>query len=272
MSTFVRYNLPSAGRVDIPLLTQLIPGGIKPATIFGVEFDPESQWFAVAATIAAKTLLENRSVGYLAMARSRNNVLDALSALEINVSATLKEGRLEVQDWYSATLTGGRVRTEGGHEGLFEQIDGGVRVRSLKVSDLSLEWLKWTKLSPEVYERDTVGQTHMAGWSLLLVESCSSQMRFNDEKAYVEWMESRVNPNERRANRITLQGFVRGVHPEWVYRRMEADWDGVIDIRVMEKEEKAQNFLRIRSLRGQPHDSAWHQIEIKPNGEATLAT
>ncbi len=70
---------------------------------------------------------------------------------------------------------------------------------------------------------------------------------------------------------VTLQGFIRGIHSEWLYKRMEAASDGVIDVRVMEREEEAKNFLRVRSLKGQPHDSRWHEIKIKSNGEATLA-
>ena len=66
--------------------------------------------------------------------------------------------------------------------------------------------------------------------------------------------------------------FVMEFDPEsqWFYKRMEAPSDGVIDIRVMQHEGIAKNFLRVRSLRGQPHDAAWHEIEIKSNGEATL--
>jgi KaiC/GvpD/RAD55 family RecA-like ATPase len=263
--------MPPRDRVNIPLLTQLVPGGIRPATIFGVEFDPESQWFAVATTVAAKSLLENEYVTYLAMARPRDNVFRDLSALGVDLSATLKADRLVVDDWYSAALTGGRVGTDGGGpRGEFtEPIEGGLRVLSLKVADLSLEWLKRSKLSLEISEKD------IDSWppgSLVFVESCSAQLRFNEEKPYVEWMESRVNPSERKRNSITFQGFARGVHSEWVYRRMEADWDGVVDIRVMDEGGEAKSFLRIRSLKGQSHDGRWHEIEIRSNGEAVLST
>jgi KaiC/GvpD/RAD55 family RecA-like ATPase len=256
--------LSSPERVNVPLLARLIPGGVRPATIFGVEFDPESQWFAVATTIAAKTLLQNRYVSYLAMARPLDNVLQELSALGVNVAAAFKSALLEVIDWYSATLTGGRLGTGAGQEEVFEQIEEGVsRIRSLKVADLSLHWLKQMKSGPEIYEKARTGEFGF-------VESCSSQLRFNEEKPYVEWMESRVNPEERRLKNITFQGFVRGVHSEWVYRRMEADWDGVIDVRVMDEGGEAKSFLRMRSLKGLPYDGRWHEIEIKPNGEAVL--
>ena len=31
-------------------------------------------------------------------------------------------------------------------------------------------------------------------------------------------------------------------------------------------------LLRVTSLKGQPHDTRWHEIQIKPNGEAVLVT
>jgi len=96
-------------------------------------------------------------------------------------------------------------------------------------------------------------------------------LRFNEENAYVEFLRTRGLPNERRAGRIHLSGLVLGVHSESFYKRMENACDGVIEIRVMERGDEAKNLLRVRSLKGQRHDSRWHEIEIKPNGEAILA-
>jgi len=44
--------------------------------------------------------------------------------------------------------------------------------------------------------------------------------------------------------------------------------DGLIEIRVLDQEGPAKNFLRIRALKGQPHDAAWH--EIKPLRNAAV--
>lgn len=258
--------MTSPGTVHIPLLNGMIPGGVKLGTMFLVEFDPDSQWFSVATTIVANYFGTNHHVCYLAMARSPEAVRAAVSGLEVDISAAETSGRLVVEDWYSATLTGGRLEPPSGQIGLFEPTQGGLRVRSLKVADLSVEWLKTAKTGPQAYD---IVDRWPAG-SLIVVESLSGILRFNEEKAFVEWMESRVNPEERKRRTITLQGFVRGIHSDWLYRRMEGASDGVIDIRVMERGEEAKSLLRVRSLKGQPHDSRWHEIEIKPNGEATL--
>ena len=233
-----------------------------------VEYDPESQWISVATTIAARFFQSNRNVSYLAMARPPEDVKLSLSALGVDVAEAEKSGRLVVEDWYSATLTGGRLGTAGSQAEVFERVQGGLRARSLKVADLSIEWLKTSKLGPQQYD---IVDYWPAG-SLIVVESFSGILRFNEEKAFVEWMESRVNPEERKRKSVTIQGFVRGIHSDRLYKRMENASDGVIDIRVMERGEETKNLLRVRSLKGQPHNTRWHEIEIKSNGGATLVT
>jgi KaiC/GvpD/RAD55 family RecA-like ATPase len=139
-------------------------------------------------------------------------------------------------------------------------------MRSLKIADLSIEWLRASKHG---WPAEDVIET----WpprALAISESASLMMRFNDENTYLEWMISRGNPNERKARRIYLGGFARGVHSESFYKRLEEDCDGIIDLRVMERDDESKTLLRVRSLKGQPHDARWHEIKIKPNGEAAL--
>lgn len=254
--------MDSVKAVKIPPLGNLIPDGIKPGTMLLVEFDPESQWFSIATTLAANTFRDDRYVGYLAMARPVEDVKQSLSEIGIDVRQTKALERLVVEDWYSATRSGGRLEPHGPE--VFERTAEGLRVRSLRIADLSVDWLTTSKSGPRVY--DIVDFWPPA--SLVIVESFSAILRFNDEKPFVEWLESRVNPEERKRKSITLQGIVRGVHSEWLYKRMESTCDGVVDLRVMEREEETSTFLRVRSLKGQPHDSRWHEIEIRSNGEA----
>ncbi len=258
--------MPSDTPVSIHILTGLIPDGVKPGTQFIVEFDPESQWLAVAATIAAGYLRTGGRVAYVTNLRSPETVKENLLALGVDVSAATSEGRFNLDDWYSATLSGGRL--EGGGPSMFEPIEGGLRVRSLKVADLSVKWLKDMK---QGFEPSDVIETWPPG-ALGVSESMSEDLRFNEEKPYLEFVITRGLPNNRRGKRINLHGVVRDVHTESFYKRLEGAVDGVIDLRVMERDEEAKNLLRVRSLKGQPHDARWHEIEIKPNGEAILRT
>jgi len=261
-----RSGLATSGGISPPLLSQLIPSGIKPGSMLLVEFDPDSQWLPLATTLAAQLHQMDHYICYLAMARPPSDVKEALTTQGIDVGTAVKGGRLVVEDWYSASLSGGQVEAAGVRAGAFEIVDGELRAKTLKVADLSVEWLKTSKTGPKAY--DIVD--HWPPGSLVLVESFSTILRFNEEKPFVEWIESRVNPEERRRRGITVQGLVRGIHSDWLYKRMESASDGVIDIRVMERGEEAKSLLRIRSLKGQPHDSRWHEIQIKPNGEVAL--
>jgi len=258
--------MPSDSPVSIPILAALIPDGVKPGTIFLVEFDPESQWVAVAATITAGYLRAGGRVSYTAQLRAPETVRENLLALGVDVAAATSEGRFTVDDWYSATLTGGRL--DGGGPSVIDRIEGGARARSLKVADLSVQFLKDMK---QDLESGVVGENWLPG-AFTVVESDTQLLRFNEEKPYVEWAISRVNPYIRRAKRIYFVGYVRDIHTESFYKRLESDADGVIDLRVMERDEEAKNLLRVRSLKGQPHDARWHEIKIKRNGEATLIT
>ena len=108
--------------------------------------------------------------------------------------------------------------------------------------------------------------------SIAICESESEILRFNEENAFVEWKLGRNIPYDRREKRISLFGLVRGIHSESFYKRIESAVDGVVDCRVLEQQGESKSFLRIRSIKGQPYDGRWHEIEIKQNGEAALRT
>jgi len=260
--------LQPSERVNVPLLNEMIPGGVATGTVFVVEFDPQSQWSAVAATIAARFLEAGGLVSYPTNARPVGEVERSLQALGVNVQAVEAAGRLIIDDWYSATLTGGRLESARGSSGLIEPIQGGVRMRSLKVADLSVLWLKGQK---EGWDSSDIAETWPSG-ALNVTESWSELLRFNEENPVLEWLQSRIFPNERKAKRVVLGGLVRGIHSESFYKRIEGASDGAIDLRVMERGDEIKNLLRVTSLKGQPHDTRWHEIQIRPNGEAVLVT
>ena len=70
-------------------IPSLIPDGVKPRTLFLVEFDPESQWLAVAATITAGYLRAEGRVSYSALLRSPETVRENLAALGVDTSMAL---------------------------------------------------------------------------------------------------------------------------------------------------------------------------------------
>lgn len=247
-----------------------MPGGIRPGTALAVEFDPDSQWLALATSIATKTVLNGGFVLYCAMARPVEEALRDLSALGIDVPKSFREGMLHVDDFYSATLSGGRLLSNVPHE----PYEYGIR-HSLSVADFSIAQAKAQKdLSegrPEPLKSVRPGRDFGAKpGSLLIMDSLSVMLRFNEERPFLEWLETREHRAVRRDLRINFEAFVRGLHSESFYKRVEASCDGVIDVRTQEENGVLKNVLRLRVLKGQPHDTRWHEIEIKPNGEAAL--
>ena len=251
---------------NLPIFDALIPNGIKAGSILLVEYDPESQWLTLATTLTAHYLMSGSHACPCACVRPREDLRNDLSRLGIDVDRSEREGLLRVDDWYSASL--GLEHPAGTLTWSDMMVGKGassyLQAASLKVTDLSVQLLKLMKDgSPDVV--DTWPPGHLLIW-----ESMSPMLRFNDEKIFLDWLETRLNPYERKMKRIELQGVVRGVHSESFYRRMESASDGVIEVRLMERGEEVKNLLRVRSIKGQPHDSRWHEIQVEPNGEATI--
>lgn len=263
----LRLKLSSGDCISVPLFGQLIPNGVKLGTMFAVEFDPDSQWLTVATTMAAKCLQAGGRLEYTIFARSPEAVKENLTALGVDVFAAIKDKHLVIDDFYTATLTGGRIDSAPEKE-IVESIEGGRRARSLNAIDLSVAWLK---LSKSGSYPDDVAKSWPAG-ALAITDSVSEAMRFNQEDPFLEYLISRVIPNDRRAKRIVFAGYARGVHTESFYKRLESAMDGVIDLRVVEHGDEVKNLLRVRSIKGQTHDTRWHEIEIKRNGEAALTS
>lgn len=245
------------------MLQNLIPNGIRPPTIFAVKYDPESQWLTLSTTIAAGYLLKGFHVLYATGARPREVVRTDLERLGVDVPTTEEAGLLRIDDWYSASL---RQDVKSDHRPILVYKTYSA-FPSLKISDLSIAFQQFMKGGGSGEPED-----HWPAASLLIWDSLSPMLRFNDEKVFLEWVESRFYPFERASKRIELLGYAFGVHGESFYRRIEDASDGVVEIRVLERGDELKNVLRVRSLKGQPHDNRWHEIEIKPNGEAILTS
>jgi KaiC/GvpD/RAD55 family RecA-like ATPase len=262
---FQGIHLSLVQRVRIPLIDPFVPGGINAGTVLIAEYDPDSQWVSVITTIAAEYLKAKGRVGYMIFTRTPADFKRDLALLGIDVESVQREQRLQIYDWYSATLYGGRTQ-RGESADVIEKISDGILVRSIKMADLSVQWLKDTKYGPQP---EDVIETWPPG-TLAVGEAVSTLLRFNNENDVLEWIETRVIPVERRARRVAIWGFVRGIHSEAFYKRLEAMSGGVIDLKIMEHGESVKNFLRVRSLKGQPCDSRWHEVQVCANAEATI--
>lgn len=134
---------------------------------------------------------------------------------------------------------------------------------SLKVADLSIDWAKGEKDISDLFEQP--GPPF-----LRILDNVSCLARFNDEKAWVEFVITRLIPRATKWNQVTIIGLMRGLHSDWVYKNLEGTVDGVIDFRLEEASGETQDLMRIRSMRSVGFDRKWHQLSIAANSEVTL--
>lgn len=228
----------------IPLIEDLTVGSVPPGSNLLVEFDPSSQWYNTALTIAAGWIKQEGNLLYHSYIQRPENIRLKLQRLGLQVENIEKEGKLRILDWYTCQL--GQKSKEK------------FAVPSLKVADLSIwilkEWMPSTPI-PGVLE---------------ISDNTSAVARFNDEKAWVEYVVTRILPTTSIQGMINIRGLMKGVHSDWVYKQLEGAHDGVIDLKVEEEGKTTRDLIRIRNMRDVGFNREWHELRIGENSEISL--
>jgi KaiC/GvpD/RAD55 family RecA-like ATPase len=227
------------------LLTEPLPAGSN----LLVEYDAASQWYRMSLNIAREWLRAGGEVGYNAAAQRPDSLRSQLEKLGLNVKELETGGKLEIWDWYSATL-GQKPK------------DARVGASSLKAADLSIS-IAQDELKPAM-----AGEAYPE--YLRIWDNSSVLARFNDDKAWVEFLLTRIFPSGSYTKSTLIVGLIRGVHSEWVYGQLEDAADGVIDCKIREIGEETSDVLRIRSMRNVAFDRKWHRLNIGENLEVTI--
>jgi KaiC/GvpD/RAD55 family RecA-like ATPase len=194
--------------------------------------------------MAAGWIKSGGGVSYSVSTQPPTKIRLKLNRLGIDSEILEKDGVLRIWDWYTATL--GQKSKEK------------LAISSLKVSDLSI-WYSHEQLQgPPLPDK------------LLIIDDGSVGVRFNDEKNWVEFSMTRIYPMAKMRDCIIIASLVRGLHSDWVYKRSEVAADGVIDFKLDESVDPAQNLIRIRSMKDIGFDGRWHRLKIGENFEITL--
>ena len=218
------------------LLTEPLPAGSN----LLVEYDAASQWYRASLNIAREWLRAGGEVGYNVAAQPPDNLRSQLRKLGLNVEEFEAGGKLEIWDWYTATL-GQKSK---------EKFVGS---STLKAADLSID------IGREELKPAMAGETYPE--YLRIWDNCSVMARFNDDKAWVEFLVTRLFPSGFHSKSTFIVGVIRGIHSDWVYRQLEDAADGVIDFKIDEIGEETRDVFRIRSMRNVPFDRRWHPTE-----------
>jgi len=234
----------------IPLIEDLTKGLVPSGTRFLVEYDSASEWYNASITIAAGWLRSGGRVAYNVASQPPSNIRLQLQRLGIDSRKLEENDDLHIYDWYSATL--GQKSAEK------------LKEDSLRVADLSVAFLKEIKELTESISQSASG--------MMILDDASTLDRFNDEKAWVEFVLNRLIAREpiRPDPQIVVIGLIKGLHSERVYKRLEAAFDSVIDLKLDDSGEETKNMIRIRSMRNVGFDSRWHSLRVDENFEAVI--
>lgn len=228
----------------LELIEDLTRGSITPGTNILVEFDPASQWYNAAVTIAAGWLRTGGSVSYIAHSQSPDDIRSQLRRLGLPVDEMEQKDKLWITDLYTLSL-GQKSKEKFVPE-------------SLKVADLSI-WIAREALvdspSPEF---------------LVIADNSSILDRFNDEKNWVELYLTRPIPMAKPRQLTQIIGFMSGIHSNWAYKQLEAAVDGIVDFKVEEVGTETRDFMRIRTMRNMQFDRRWHELTMSENAGILL--
>ena len=67
-----------------------------------------------------------------------------------------------------------------------------------------------------------------------------------------------------------LNDIIEWVHSNWAHKQLEAAVDGIIDFKLDETSNPAQNLTRIRDMRNSGFNGQWHRPKTAQNFEVTL--
>jgi KaiC/GvpD/RAD55 family RecA-like ATPase len=229
----------------IPLIEDLTTGPIPAGSNILVEFDPTSQWYNASFTLGVGWLKTGGSVAYNTFAQPPENVRNRFRQLGLDDAELENAEQLRIIDWYTSSL--GQKSKEK------------IAVPSLKVADLSIDFMKNQLTGPPIPDR------------IRITDNGSVHARFNEEKPWMEFLLTRGLQIAQTRKSTAITGLMTGVHSEWVYRQMEGAHDVVVDFKLEEASNgETIDVMRIRNARNVTFTKGWHRLRIGQNFEVTL--
>ncbi|MBI3859053.1 MAG: hypothetical protein HY296_02265 [Thaumarchaeota archaeon] len=242
------------GQVKLPLLDDVLPGGLRFGANYLVEFEPQSLWYEASFTLCAQALREGQKTDYHTFTRPPDEVRTALSKLGIDVERLEEDDTFRIWDSFTVQ-TGMGEAARIGKATPRERVD----LRSVKIAD----WDRGVtaEVGGEVPDVDRR--------RLHIDDNTSILLQFNDEKSVIEHFRTLTVPYARKFEMAAVHSIPTGIYSEGLSRQFESFCDGVIDLRSREEGDSVGHFMRLRFARGAEHDSRWRHIGLLGNGEVT---
>jgi len=101
----------------------------------------------------------------------------------------------------------------------------------------------------------------LGGRSLVIFDTISTLVSYNSEDLTVRFLRSHL----ARMKKLCNTGFYaveEGIQTESFYNSLRLLFDGVLELKLTENDGKLKRFIRVHSLKGFNHDTAWRRFKI----------
>lgn len=240
-------------KIPLPVLGELVPGGLQYGRFYLVEYEPQSLWYETSLTVTAHALRNGVKTEYHVLLHHPMEVREALKRLGVDVEKMEEQGMLRILDTYSVT-TG--LETP-------ERLRSGpqpYQSRTLNVHDMGMD------LEHQIKEGVPQEQKR---W-LHVDDATSVLCQYNEEKTVLEYKRTRWIPYARARDLTEVAALVTNTASSGFYTEFESFSDGIFDFRSREEGGKMAHYVRLRTLRGKACDTSWRRLRLTGNGEVEL--
>ena len=239
----------------LPFLKRIIPQGFDYGATYLVEFDPPSLWYETSLTIVSDALMAGVRTDYHTFTHSPADVRKALTRMGLDLEALEADDTFRIWDSYAQQV--GMVEPE--KVGKAQPMD--------PIDIHSLDLKVWTDSDVKEPGR---GIHEVDSRRLHVDDDTSIMLHFNTEKAFIDHWRMHGLPYVRLHKLAAIHSVVKGIYSENFYKQFESFCDGVIDFRTEERA-SIEHSMRVRLMRGKPHDAAWQRLRLLDSGKVAIA-
>lgn len=241
--------------MDLPILKTVLPRGLGFGRNYLVEFEPHSLWFETSLTLCAQALRKGMKVDYHTFTHVPGDIRSSLEKLGLDLKTLEENDSFRIVDSYTIQTGIGEPEKTG------RPFPG----YTADVSSVNMD--DWTKAdikdAGEPVRESDKRRFHIDDDTSILVQ-------YNGEAKVVSHFRTQTVPFARRREMSSLHSVLRGVYSDSFYAQFESFCDGVIEFKAEDSSQGLVHSMRIRAMRGTPHDSSWKRIRLMDTGEVTV--
>ncbi len=239
----------------LPFLRRVVPQGLDYGANYLVEFDAPSLWYETSLTITADALNNGIRTDYHTFTHSQADVRSALLRLGLDLDALEADDTFRIWDSYAQQTRMAEPEKVG-------------RLTPTNPIDIhTLDLKRWTESDVGELER---GIHEVDSRRLHVDDDTSILLHFNEEKVFLDHWRMHALPYARIHELAVIHSVVKGVFSEAFYRQFESFCDGVLDFRSEERDAFIEHSMRVKMMRGKPHETAWQRLGLFDGGKVVI--